>query len=171
MNILAQIGIFCIVFVLGGVAGDKIGVNRQKSADQYQFDQINIKLSDQKATAAKQLAVAHEANLKLILDRDTLKSTLEKRYADAQAVTTATRRELSALKLRFTVETGRAGGGSISSGGPEPLPANLAGTALVQLPEKIERDLFDWAEDADKLRDAYALCFGWVEGVKKLLPK
>lgn len=162
MNILLMIVIFCGTFTLGGIFGDRIGTARQKVADQAKFDEINRKLSMQKSEAAAQLASLNAANLKLILDRDTLKTTLEKRYADARAETTSTRRELATLKLRFTVETGRTGGGSISSSGPEVIPANLAGTALVQLPEKIAADLRQWAEDADALRDAYAICYGWV---------
>ena len=166
MNILLIIVVFSATFVLGGLAGDRIGVNRQKAADQVQFDRINGQLRDQKAEAARQLAVLHEENLKLILDRDTLKTNLEKQYAAARQETTTVRRELSALSLRFTVETGTRGGGSISSGSSEVIPASVAGTTLVELPEKITADLRQWAEDADALRDAYALCYGFVTQVR-----
>lgn len=166
MSYAITIVVFVATFILGGIAGDKIGIDRQKTVDQYQFDKINIQLADQKRVAAETLDRLNAENLKLILDRDTLKTTLEKRYADAQAVTTSVRRELSTLKLRFTVETGRAGGGSISSASPEVIPASLAGAALIELPEKITSDLRLWAEDADALRDAYAICYGWTTQVR-----
>ena len=153
-------------FVLGGVFGDRIGVNRQKVEDQIQFDRINQQLRDQKAIAAAQLASLNAANLNLVMERDALKLDLGRKYETARADSLAVRRELSALKLRFTVETGVPGGGSISPAGPETHSASVAGTALIELPEKITADLRQWAEDADALRDAYALCYGFVTQVR-----
>lgn len=131
--------------------------------DQHQFDKINHDLTEQKTTAAGLLADAHAANALLQADRDSLKTQLEKDHVQAQAVTNDLRSQLAGVKLQFRAVAGTGcgqGGGGASGGGSD--TAGDAGTAVVQIPEKIAGDLRQLAFDDDTVKDDYRTLYRWA---------
>jgi len=143
------------------------GVTAQKVADQVQFDTINQKLADQKAEAAEILKKANASNLALMVERDRLKTTLEKTREENRQATAAARDHYAGLGLRFqpsqAAGCGRGGGGTQGAGAD---PAATDAAATVELPEAITASLRQITYDADTLADEYRKCYGYAQGVK-----
>jgi hypothetical protein len=143
------------------------GVTAQKVADQVQFDVINQKLADQKTEAAAVLKRSNADNLALLVERDRLKTTLEKEYATNQATTAAARDRYAGLGLRFQpAQVAECGSGGGSAQGASADSAGAGASASVQLPDEIAGDLRQIAFDADTLADNYRKCFGYAQKVK-----
>lgn len=170
MNI--YFGIFFAILIAAacaasGYEGHKIGVEHQQAVDQKQFDAYNQQIASQKAQAAAILADANAANLKLAMDRDLLKTRLERERGAAQKITEGLRTELAGVKLRFIPDQGAgcgdSGSGTASAGAN---PASPAAPGVMELPAEISRNLLELAFKADQLKDNYATCYAYVQQVK-----
>lgn len=154
-------------FFGGDHLGHGRGVNEQKVADQKQFDQINAERAKQKAEANALYQQAQADIIALQADRDALKTTLEKEREEARKTTDDLRTKYAGLSLRFrSVQSGgnrQDGAGAKGAGGN---PASPAATTVLQLPDQVAGNLRQLAFDADKLRDDYALCYGYANKVK-----
>lgn len=139
----------------------------QKVADQVQFDRINDDITKQKAQADATYRAAQDANVKLMVERDQLKTKLEKMYATDQLATDAVRDKYAFVGLRFaTSKSAGSGGGSGSATSTGPDASSPATSAVVELPRALASDLRQLALDADKLRDDYALCYRYLNEMK-----
>lgn len=150
----------------GFYEGHKTGIDGQKVADQAQFDAINAGLTKQKADAAALLAQANADNAALAVARDTLKTTLETEREKNRAATDSLHTQLAGVGLRFRAQgagCGASGGGTQAAGTD---PAAAQSSAVVQLPDALAASLRQLAYDADKLRDDYALCYGYATQVR-----
>lgn len=143
------------------------GVTAQKVADQVQFDGINQKLADQKAAAAETLKRVNADNLLLMVERDRLKTTLEKNDAINKAATAALRDKYFGVGLRFQspAVAGRWPGGGGAQGSASGA-AGADGAAFVQLPDAIAANLRRLTLDADALADEYRKCYGYAGAVR-----
>ena len=151
----------------GDHAGHKRGINAQKVADQRQFDQINAEREQQKATANVIYRKAQDDNLTLMVERDQLKTKLEKEHATNQKATDDLRTRYSGLGLRFTTDQGAGLGlSSRSAQGAGTDPASAIAPAFVQLPDALAADLQQLTFDADRLADDYRKCYGYATQVK-----
>ena len=143
------------------------GQASQKVVDQAQFDGINQQLAEQKAEAAAILKTRNAENLALMVERDHLKTTLEKQHAANQAATDALRARYAGLSLRFQPAqapgSGPGGGGAQGAGAD---PARADGAAAVELPAALAASLRQLAYDADTLADAYRECYGYAQAVR-----
>ena len=151
----------------GFASGHHSGVSDQKVIDQAQFDRINQATAERKTQANALYRQKQDANLALMVERDQLKTRLEKQYAINTATTTALRDKYFGVGLRFsTRQTARLGngGGSAQAAGAD--PAGDEPAATVQLPGEITADLRRLAFDADQLVDDYRKCYGYAEQVR-----
>lgn len=143
------------------------GVTAQKVADQVQFDTINQKLADQKTEAAEVLKKANANNLALMVERDRLKTTLEKTREENRQATAAARDHYAGLGLRFqpaeAAGCGRGGGGAPGTGAN---PSGADAAPAVELPAAITASLRQITYDADTLADEYRKCYGYAQRVK-----
>lgn len=162
---------FLVALIVAGAggfkAGDTYGTDRQKVADQVQFDRINKDLADRKAEAAVLLKAENQKTLALMVERDQLKTTLEKEHAKAQAATAAARNHYAGLGLRF--QPAQAAGcrlGSGCAGNPAPDATGAYAAAAVELPAAVTASLRSIAYDADTLADAYRECWGYAQQVR-----
>lgn len=150
-----------------GLKAYNVGATEQQVADQAQFDGINKAIADRKAEAAKILMARNAENLALMIERDQLKTDLEKTREDNRKVTTAARDRYAGLGLRFKPAKvagrgcGRGGAAAASAG-----PAAVDGAAAVELPGKIASDLRQLTFDADTLADEYRKCYGYAHRVR-----
>jgi hypothetical protein len=143
------------------------GQTSQKVVDQVQFDGINKQLADQKTEASAILKTRNAENLALMVERDHLKTTLEKQHAANQAATDALHARYAGLGLRF--QPAQAPGSGPSGGGAQGAGADSAGAdgaATVELPAEIAESLRQIAYDADTLADAYRECWGYAQAVR-----
>lgn len=151
----------------GDYLGHGRGIDEQKVADQKIFDQINAGLAKQKAEANALYQQAQADIIALQAERDDLKTTLEKEREEARKTTDDLRSKYAGLSLRFrSVQSGGNrpnGAGAQSAGGN---PASPATASVLQLPDQVAGNLRQLAFDADKLRDDYALCYGYANKVK-----
>lgn len=162
--VLALIG----VGVYEHSAGVDDGIAQQKVADQGEFDAINKKLAANKAEAAEILRKKQAENVALMSERDALKTTLEQQRQAHEKENRDLRTQYANLKLRFTVAgDGRSG---IGGGSPATASGDAASAAapgiVVELPDKIANDLRQLAFDADELRTAFAVCYGYATKVR-----
>lgn len=143
------------------------GVTAQKVADQVKFDGINEKLADQKVAAAEVLKKANADNLALMVERDRLKTTLEKNDAINKAATAALRDKYFGVGLRFQPApvAGRWPGGG-GAQGPVPGASGADAAAFVQLPDPIAANLRRLVLDADILADEYRKCYEYAGAVR-----
>lgn len=143
------------------------GVAEQKATDQKEFDRINKALAEQKAEANKLFAQKSAEVLALMQERAQLNQRLETQHAENQAATAALRDKYAGLGLRFrTAETPGCGDGGGSATGAQANAAGTARAAVVQLPDTIAGNLRRLAEDADRLRDDYSLCWAWAQEMR-----
>lgn len=155
---------FVLSIVVSGAAGfssgHRSGVTDQKAADQVQFDKINRDTVEQKAQANALYRQQQDANIAMMLERDQLKTKLEKQHAIDTANTAALRDKYTGLGLRFTAEAPRLGNssGCAKSAGIDPASAETS--AIVQLPDALAANLRRLAFDADQLADDYLECYG-----------
>jgi hypothetical protein len=143
------------------------GVTAQKVADQKEFDKINEKLADQKTEAAGILKTENEKNLALMVERDQLKTHLEKTREDNRKATAAARDHYAGLGLRFQPAEGAGRG--CSGGGAQGTATDAAGadaTAAVELPAALAASVRSIAYDADTLADSYRECYGYAQQVR-----
>lgn len=144
------------------------GIERQKVADQREFDSVNAKLAANKAEAAEILRKAQAANVAVMAERDALKTKLEEERQANEKQNRDLRARYAELKLRFTIPSDRGS----RDGGASPAPAtgDAPGAAspgiVVELPDKIAADLRQLTFDADELRTAYAVCYGYATTVR-----
>lgn len=139
----------------------------QKADDQAQFDKINADIAKQKAEATEILARNTADNLKLMTERDQLKTDLEKAHAQHTADTNALRDRYAGVGLRFkSTQTAGCGDGGANQ---VPAAASAAGPAApadVQLPDAIAGRLRQLTFDADTLADNYKTCYAYVQSAK-----
>lgn len=149
---------------LGGyTTGRAAGVNAQKVADQAAFDEIDQKLTAQKAEANAAYRAFQEHNLALVVERDQLKTNLEKRHAQDAAATDADRRRFAGLGLRFAAaENAGCGDRRLGASSAEADAARPDSAAAVELPAAITSDLRQLTFEADQLADAYRKCYGYA---------
>lgn len=149
---------------LGGyTTGRSAGVNAQKVTDQTRFDEINQALTDQKAEANAAYRSFQEHNLALVVERDRLKTDLEKRHAQDAAATDADRRHYAGLGLRFRpAENAGSGNCGLSTGSAEADASSPDAAAAVELPATITSDLRQLTFESDQLADAYRKCYGYA---------
>ena len=167
MNPLIYLVAALAIFAAGFGGGHRVGTNSQKVADQAQFDQINAVLTEQKATANAAYRTFQENNLALMVERDQLKTNLEKENEANRVATAALRDKYSTVGLRFstTQDTGHWPGSSAAqSAGTD--PASPPAPTVVQLPDKTAADLRLLTYDADTLADSYRKCYGYASQVK-----
>ena len=150
-----------------GVWQNGAGVDSQAVKDQAQFDDINKRISDQKAEANSKYRQVQQEVIDLVVERDELKTKLEADRASNRKVTDDLRVKYSGLQLRFraaeTSRTGCSGGGteSATSG-----PASNTSTAECVVSGEVATDLRAIAFDADTLRDDYKLLYDWAHQVR-----
>lgn len=169
MNPYLILGFVLSLIAAGGTgfaSGHHYGVVDQQAVDQVLFDKVNQDIADQKAQANAIYRKRQDDNLALMLERDQLKTRLEKRHATNQANTAALRDKYSGLGLRFTAEAPRLGNGSRCAPSPGADPASNEPAAIVQLPGEITEGLLQLAFDADSLADDYRKCYGYAEQVR-----
>lgn len=164
--ILAAILAVIATFGIGFSSGRHAGIVDQKAVDQVQFDKINRDTAEQKTQANALYRKKQDDNLALMLERDQLKTRLEKQHATNQANTAALRDKYTGLGLHFTAEAPRLGNGSRCAPSPGADPASNEPAAVVQLPGEIAENLRRLAFDADSLADDYRKCYGYVEQVR-----
>lgn len=164
---LAVVGILAaIAYGIDSRAYER-GVTVQKAEDQKEFDRINGELTTQKAEANRLLQKAGADIIALMAERAKLTAKLEKQHADNQAATAALRDKYAGVGLRFAAPEGSGcGAGGGGSQGASSDAASTPATAVIQLPDALTRNLRRLAEDADKLKDEYALCYAWAGEVK-----
>ncbi|HQR02486.1 MAG: hypothetical protein JSR19_06925 [Proteobacteria bacterium] len=154
-------------FVAGDLHGHKQGIAEQKVADQAQFDKINAERAEQIATANAAYRKAQHDNLALMVERDQLKTRLEKEHAANQKATDDLHARYAGVGLRFNLAQGTGLGGSGQRAeGTGSNAAGIGSTAVVQLPDSIAANLRQLAYDADQLADSYRECYGYAEQVK-----
>ena len=146
----------------GTVHGHRAGVAEQKAADQILFDEINHKISTQKAEADAAWRAAQDRNLALVVERDRLKTQLEKRHARDAAATDALRDRYARLGLRYAAESAGSRCGSDGAAAPGTGTDQPAEPAVVELPGALTADLRQLAFDADRLADDYRKCRAYV---------
>lgn len=167
MNPLIYLVAALAIFTAGFGGGHRVGTNAQKVADQAQFDQINADLTEQKATANAVYRKFQENNLALMVERDKLKTNLEKENEAHRVATAALRDKYAAVGLRYSAAQDAGhwpGGGSPTGAGAD--PASPAAPAVVQLPDPIATNLRRLTFDADTLADNYRKCYGYASQVK-----
>lgn len=162
---------FVLFIVVSGAAGfasgHHSGVTDQKAADQVQFDKINLDISTQKTQANALYRKQQDASIALMVERDQLKTTLEKQHAINKTTTAALRDKYFGIGLRFsTRKTAGLGSGSGSAQGAGTDPASAEPSTLVQLPGEITADIRHLAFDADHLADDYRKCYGYANQVR-----
>lgn len=157
-----------IAAAIGGCSyGTSAGIAEQKALDQVQFDKHNQDIADQKTKANTLYRQAQDNNLALMLERDQLKTTLEKQHAINQAATTALRDKYFGVGLRFTAkQTAGFGSGSSGTQSPGTDPASPETSTLVQLPGEIAANIRRLVFDADQLTDEYRKCYGYANQVR-----
>lgn len=144
------------------------GIAQQKVTDQGEFDTINKTLAKNKADAAEILRKKQAENVALMSERDALKTTLEQQRQAHEKENLNLRTQYASLKLRFTVASdGRSG---VSGGSPATTASGAPGAAspgiVVELPDTIAADLRQLTFDADQLRTAYGVCYGYATQVR-----
>jgi hypothetical protein len=145
--------------------GMGIGKDKQAVADQVQFDEINQKLTDQKAEANAKYRDAQGSIIALQEQRDKFKNQLGEQHVKNQALTNKLRDSYDAYGLRFDAsEVARCWRGGRLAKGAECDATGNAGATEIQLPESLARALQSIAYDADQLADDYRLCYGYVKG-------
>lgn len=167
MNPLAVLVLMIVIAAGGFAAGHHVGENDQKVTDQSQYDGINKQLADQKKTATDLLKTRNAENLALMVERDQLKTDLEKTREDNRKTTDDLRRKYAGVGLRFQpVEAagGGCGGGRAENAGVDPAGADVSTT--VELPAALASDLRRLAFDADTLADSYRECWGYAQQVR-----
>lgn len=151
----------------GQATGHRAGVAEQQAADQVRFDKVNQALTDQKTEANAAYRAIQEHNLALVVERDKLKSDLEKEHAKNAAATDAVRRDLAAASLRYAAaEATRPGGCSLGAGSAGSGATSPDEPAAVELPAPITSDLRQLVFEADQLADAYRECYGYAMRVQ-----
>ena len=143
------------------------GAKAQAYADQAQFDKLNNDVQSAKDQAGAVLLERNSANLALMEERVKFNNQLEKTRADNQAITAALRRKYDDVLLRFRPDQApvRGDGGS-SAGSPTADAPGPEGTAAVELPGPLTRDLRRLVEDADSWLDEYRTCFQYAQSVR-----
>jgi hypothetical protein len=169
MNPIGVIGVILVALGIGFGSyhsGHSNGVAEQSVKDQKQFDDINEKLTKQKAEASTLYkTLADQVIAKQAAD-DEFKTQLEKQREIYRTDTDALRRKYAATSLRFTTTTaqdprgGGGGGGSPQGAGAEATTAE--GPTVVQLPDQITADLRQLTLDADFWLDEYRACYTWA---------
>lgn len=165
MNLAIWLIVIGLVAAGSFIGGRGVGVNYQKVADQKQFDQVNRQLDDNKTEASALLKKANADNLTTMIERDNLKTNLEKAHAANEIATNTIRTQFTNTELRFAAQARECGAGGSSSSPSSGNPPSPAGSTIVQLPTKITTDLRQLTLEADRLVDAYKLCFGYAQGV------
>ena len=161
--LLAALAIVVGAALGGYTAGRMAGVNAQKVADQEAFDEVDQKLAAQKAEASAAYRAFQEHNIALVVERDQLKTNLEKRHAQDAAATDADRRQFAGLGLRFAAaENAGCGDRRLGAGSAEADAARTDAAAAVELPATITSDLRQLVFEADQLADSYRECYGYA---------
>lgn len=158
---------FVVALVASGGVGYEVGfghgVTAQKVADQREFDRINAERDQQKAEADELYRKAQADIIKTMAERDAFKRSLEVKDAENRKATAALAAKYSGVGLRFRTDQGSAlgpyGGHTDRTEGNAP---GAPGPTVVQLPDALAGNLRRLARDADELRDAYALCYGYA---------
>lgn len=151
----------------GDHVGHTRGINEQKVADQGKFDKVNADLTENKAEAAGILKTKNAEILALMIERETLKTTLEKDREKNRVATNALRDKYASIGLRIELgkDSGRwPGGGSASSTVVNSTGVDAA--AILQLPDTVTGNLRQLVFDADNLADEYRKCYGYAQQVK-----
>jgi hypothetical protein len=146
--------------------GVDIGKDKQAVADQVQFDEINKKLTDQKAEANAKYRDAQGSIIALQEQRDKFKNQLGEQREKNREVTTKLADAYSAYQLRFSVtEVARCWRGGRYTQGAECDAASPAKTTTVQLPDSLTASLRRIVKDADDLNDDYKACYAYANQV------
>ena len=126
-------------------------------------------LDKQKAQAGAMLAVAQAQVAAMQRNNEMLHAQQEKDYADHRAATDALHRQLVAAGgLRFVAQVAAPAGCGASRGAAVPgaaAQAAPAASAVVELPASLGRRVLDIGYAADQVRDAYARCYAYVNGL------
>lgn len=153
---------FLIVALLSFAAG---GVISWGATSKYKDSVWKDAVSDQKIKAEAILAEKSAKNVALMVERDALKTKLEKEDAANRKTTDDLRARYATRSLQFvsSQRCGPSGGGTGSAAADS--SGNDAAT-IIQLPDEIARNLRQLANDADKLADDYKKCFNYANSVK-----
>ena len=163
--VIALVWVASLVAV--GAWQNDAGINEQKVADQARFDKANNDIAEQKAQANAAYRAFQEHNVALMVERDQLKTTLEKEHEKNRIATDALRNKYAAASLRFAASQGAGSGdGGRSAQGAGIDSASSSAAAVVQLPDQITADLRRLSFDADELADNYRECYGYAQRVK-----
>ena len=138
------------------------GYNRRAAEDSAAIEKV-------KTEATAKLATLTKDRLDAATELANLKTQMEKTRETLQSKNTADLRgRLVGPGLRFTTNKtaagcGRSGG---STPGPAPGAAPDAGTTVVQLPEPINGNLWQYAADAQGLAIDYGVLYSYVHNPK-----
>lgn len=164
--ILAAVLALAGVGLGGEVDGRNRGVNKQKVADQAQFDKVNAALTQQKALAQKIISLSEAHALDDQRHNVEIHQDLERQHAIDQGRTDAVRQQLASRELRFSAPASAGCGPRGADGVLEAASAaSAAGTAVVQLPTEVARPLRQLNLEADALADSYRECFAYEAAV------
>lgn len=122
-------------------------------------------MGQQKSEAAAKLATLTQEKLTALAELASIKSELEKNREDLQSKNAADLRARRAGPgLRYVTNSPAAGCGRSGGGAESPAPgaAPDAGTAVVQLPEPINENLWQYAADAQSLSIDYGVLHSYV---------
>ena len=162
-SILAGVFLMIATYLTGDHFGHVRGINEQKVTDQAQFDQVNAERASQIAEANANWRTAANKVIQQQAENDALKKKLGDQYVQNTQNTNRLSAAYDALGLRYRAEQDpgyRQSGGCTA--GTEGTSASVTGASIVQLPDEITRSLRQLALNADRLNDAYKLCYGYV---------
>lgn len=163
MNPLIYLVAAIAIATAGFAGGHRVGTNAQKVADQSEFDRINNEITEQKAVANAAYRKFQENNLAVLVERDALKTKLQKEKQTNVETINALRARYANVGLRYS--TGQVAGLGDVSNGPvlgTGFAASNSTTVEHELPAAITASLRSIAYDCDALSADYRLLYEWA---------
>ena len=147
----------------GGVytyeAGVHHGETTQYAIDQIEIAKVNKKVVDNNTIASNLLIAKQSEVIMKQMELDKAKTQLQQEHQKNVQTTNKLHAAYAAYSLRFQATDGNAGqsgANTLSASGDQ---ASNAASAVIQLPDKIARNLRQLAYDCDSLNDDYKLLY------------
>lgn len=166
LNPWVILAIVCAIVGAGGggfIEGKSYGTDRQKVADQVQFDAINKQTADNKTRADAIYRGAQAIIIQQAADRSIADNKREQERQNHAKTINDIRARYDGVGLHFTAgQTSGLGGGSISTNLQSADPTSHPAAADVQLPDAITRRIRSVGYDADALSIDYRILYAWA---------